>query len=88
MMKNETCQVIIESTQIAQKVFDTIQNKFESIQTMLESLMNRFTKIWVDSGKKEVKNWCWHHLNLLRLFVNRFSVNRFKKTVNRCNYMY
>jgi len=45
MMKNETCQVIIESTQKGQKVFDTIQNKFESIQTMSESLMNRFTEI-------------------------------------------
>ena len=42
MMKNETCQEIFESTQIAQKVFDTIQNKFESIQTNSESLMNRF----------------------------------------------
>jgi len=42
MMKNEMCQVIIESTQIAQKVFDTIQNKFESIQTMSESSFQTF----------------------------------------------
>jgi hypothetical protein len=42
MMKNETCQEIIESIQIGNKMFDTIQNNFESIQTKSESLVNRF----------------------------------------------
>lgn len=59
MMKNEACQVIIELTQMAHKVFDTIQNKFESIQTMSESLMNRFTEIWVNSGMRKDK-WRKH----------------------------
>jgi len=42
MMINDTIQEIIESTQIAQKVSDTIQNKFESIQTKPERLKNCF----------------------------------------------
>jgi len=42
MMKNETCQLIIESTQGAQKKIDTIHKRIESIQTRSERLMNRF----------------------------------------------
>ena len=41
-MKNDTCPVIFETTQIAWKEIDTIHNHFESIQTKSESLMNRF----------------------------------------------
>jgi len=42
MLKNETCQVKFETTQIAQKEIDTIHDLCESIQSMSESLMNRF----------------------------------------------
>jgi hypothetical protein len=42
MMKNDTCQVLFNSTQLTQKMIDTIQNNFELIHTMLESWMNRF----------------------------------------------
>jgi len=38
-----------EMTQLAQKMFDTIQTECESIQTMSESLMNRFKQKWYDS---------------------------------------
>jgi len=65
--------------------FDTIQNKFELIQTMLESLMSRFTEIWIDSGKKEVKSRCWQHLNWFILFVNRFtceSIQRNRESIH------
>lgn len=51
MMKNGPCQVIIEMTQIAQEVIDTIQNQFELIQTEFDesfqtkndSCLNRLT---------------------------------------------
>jgi len=45
MIRNETCQVIIDTTQITQKMNDTIQSNFESIQTKSEKLMNRFKHI-------------------------------------------
>jgi len=35
-------QVKNETTQVTQKMFDTIQTEFESIHTMSESLVNRF----------------------------------------------
>jgi len=56
---------------------------YESIQSKSGSFMIRFTGIWIDSGKEEVKNWCCQHLNRFKKTVNRFTVNGFKKTVNR-----
>ena len=58
-------------------------NSYESIKSKLENFMKRFTEIWVDSGKKEVKNSCCHYLNRFKKTVNRFTVNLFRKTVNR-----
>jgi len=89
-MKFDMHQAQIESVQISPGEDWYDSNSYESIQSKSESFMIRFTKIWVDSGKKEVKNWCWQHLNRFGLFVNRFKktvnrfiVNLFRKTVNR-----
>ena len=94
-MKFDMHQAQIESVQISPGEDWYDSNSYESIQSKSESFMIRFTKIWVDSGKKEVKNWCWQHLNRFGLFVNRFkktvnrfTVNLFKKTVNRFTVYY
>ena len=84
-MKIDTHQTEFESIQISPDEDWYDSNSYESIQSKSESFMIRFTEIWVDSGKKEVKNRCWQHLNRFRLFMNRFkkTMNRFRKTVNR-----
>jgi len=61
-------------------------NSYESIQSKSESFMIRFTEIWVDSGKKEVKNRCWQHLNWFRLFVNRFSCESIQENSESIHY--
>jgi len=72
-MKFDTHQTQIESIQISpyEDGYDSKSN--ESIQSKSESFMIWFTKLWVDSDKKEVKNRCWQHLNRFRHFVNQFN---------------
>ena len=81
-MKIDMHQPPFESIQISSDEDWYDSNSYESIQAKSESFMTRFTNIGIDSGKEEVKNWCWQHLNRFKKTVNQFNVNQFTKTMN------
>jgi len=87
-MKIDTHQIHFESIQISPDEDWNDSNSYESIQSKSENFMIRFTKIWIDSGKEEVKNWCCQHLNRftcesIQENCEAIHCDTIKKTVNR-----